>query len=162
MWLRFTALKRQLNLLHAAEINRDGVAAVRGAVRDRFTLFDENGALFAAPETLLSALQRRDWHELFVARRSDWRDARLILFGHALLEKLVQPRKSITAHVWLGDAEPASTLPDPASAPFAPLPVLGVPGWWPGNEARKFYADTEVFRPAGSPRSTGSARLCRS
>lgn len=162
VWLRFTALKRRLNLLHAAEIERQGVAPVRGAARDRLTLFDENGALFAGPETLLRALQQRDWHDLFVGQRGHWRSAQLILFGHALLEKLVQPRKAITAHVWLGQAEPASNPPDPSGAPFAPLPVLGVPGWWPGNEALSFYADTAVFRPAGSPRSTGSARRCRS
>jgi len=29
-----------------------------------------------------------------------------------------------------------------------PLPVLGVPGWWAGNEAPDFYADAQVFRPA--------------
>lgn len=161
VWLRFTALKRRLNLLHAAEIDRDGVTAARGAARDHLTLFDENGALFVAPETLLRALQQRDWHELFVAERGQWPSAQLILVGHALLEKLVQPRKAITAHVWLGDAERAPDLLDPASAPFAPLPVLGVPGWWPGNEDPSFYADAAVFRPAGSPRSTSSARPCR-
>ena len=31
--------------------------------------------------------------------------------------------------------------------PFTPLPVLGVPGWWPANEATGFYADAQVFRP---------------
>ncbi|HBZ06685.1 MAG TPA: DUF3025 domain-containing protein, partial [Massilia sp.] len=29
---------------------------------------------------------------------------------------------------------------------FTPLPVLGVPGWWPEQDAA-FYADTSVFRP---------------
>jgi hypothetical protein len=33
-----------------------------------------------------------------------------------------------------------------ASKPFAHLPVLGVPGWWPGNEDPAFYADASVFR----------------
>jgi hypothetical protein len=28
------------------------------------------------------------------------------------------------------------------------LPVLGVPGWWVGNEAPDFYCDDAVFRPA--------------
>ena len=28
-----------------------------------------------------------------------------------------------------------------------PLPVLGIPGWWPANENPGFYADTAVFRP---------------
>jgi hypothetical protein len=29
---------------------------------------------------------------------------------------------------------------------FCHLPVLGVPGWWEGQDA-DFYADAEVFRP---------------
>ncbi|MEQ1803945.1 MAG: DUF3025 domain-containing protein [Burkholderiaceae bacterium] len=162
VWLRFTALKRRLNLLHANQIEQHGVAAVRGAVRDRLTLFDENGALWVGPDALVRALRLHDWPALFVDQRVAWRDAQLTVVGHALLEKLVQPRKALTAHVWLGDAERTSDSPDPASAPFAPLPVLGVPGWWPGNEDPSFYADTAVFRPAGSPRSTDSARPCRS
>jgi hypothetical protein len=24
--------------------------------------------------------------------------------------------------------------------------VLGIPGWWPANEAPQFYADAAVFR----------------
>ena len=27
-----------------------------------------------------------------------------------------------------------------------PLPVLGVPGWWPDNEMPAFYEDERVFR----------------
>jgi hypothetical protein len=38
-----------------------------------------------------------------------------------------------------------------ASKPFAHLPVLGVPGWWPANEGADFYDDTTVFR---APRTT--------
>ena len=34
-----------------------------------------------------------------------------------------------------------------AAKPFHPLPVLGVPQWWPANEAPGFYADVTVFRP---------------
>ena len=39
------------------------------------------------------------------------------------------------------DSEPIS------SRCFTPLPVLGVPGWWPENEAHSFYDDPQVFRP---------------
>jgi hypothetical protein len=34
-----------------------------------------------------------------------------------------------------------------AAKPFAHLPVLGVPGWWAGNEDAAFYDDDGVFRP---------------
>jgi hypothetical protein len=36
---------------------------------------------------------------------------------------------------------------------FAPLPVLGVPGWWAANETAGFYAQTHVFR---APRTGGT------
>ena len=33
-----------------------------------------------------------------------------------------------------------------STADFSPLPVLGVPGWWP-NQDQTFYQDLTVFRP---------------
>ncbi|MFW9622167.1 MAG: DUF3025 domain-containing protein, partial [Macromonas sp.] len=52
-----------------------------------------------------------------------------------------------TIHPW--DAWLAQQLaPDwLARKPFTPLPVLGVPGWWPANADPTFYADAQVFRP---------------
>jgi hypothetical protein len=151
VWLRFPALKRRLNALQAAQIAQHGVQPMRGAVRDALTLFDENGAWWPAPAALRDALRQRDWASLFVARRPDWTPP--VLFGHALLEKLEHPRKAITAHVWDGPGDDADSLlaaltPDTLAAkPFLPLPVLGVPGWWPANESGGFYADPVVFRP---------------
>jgi len=165
-WLRFPSTKQRLNQLQAAEIAAAGVREVRGPVRDALTLFDENAALLQAPEPLWRALTERDWQSLFVTLRPLWAQARLVLFGHALLEKLVTPYKSITAHVLrepvpmaLGedlsawDAWLARTLSAPvlAAKPFTPLPVLGVPGWWPANEDAGFYADAGVFRAPRLP-----------
>ena len=45
---------------------------------------------------------------------------------------------------WLADQVDASAW---STKPFTPLPVLGVPGWWPANEAPGFYDDAQVFRP---------------
>ena len=43
---------------------------------------------------------------------------------------------------------------------YVPLPVLGVPGWWPANADPAFYDDPAVFRPAPRPRvRSGCARL---
>jgi len=154
-WLRFPAIKARLNELQAAEISRRTDPAQRGAVRDALTLFDENAAVWSAPAVLADALRRRDWQSLFIAQRALWVQARPLLFGHALLEKLTAPRKAVTAHVWLlppqcdllsgvqGTLTPAAL----AAKPFLPLPVLGVPGWWPANEAADFYDDPDVFRP---------------
>ncbi len=113
-----------------------------------------------------------DWQRLFVTLRPLWQQARLIPFGHALLEKLVHPRKPITAHVYIAQfttkniANEAMNTPATAkfysqldafiaadltaeklaSKPFAPLPILGVPNWWAANENPQFYDDETVFR----------------
>lgn len=148
VWLAQPALKQRLNQLQAAEILRSGVGAQRGPVRDALTLFDENGALLQAPAVLMEALRQRDWHGLFITHRARWAEARLTLFGHALLEKLATaPRKALTAHVLLCDEPLALDAAGWARKPFAPLPVLGVPGWWPGNADPAFYDDVAVFRP---------------
>ena len=158
-WLTFPQTKTKLNQLQAAQLATAGVQQVRGPVRDALTLFDENAAFLTAPQPLWDALIAKDWQKLFVDLRPLWHDAQLVLFGHALLEKLVTPRKPITAHIyraqaatdsiagldaWIANDLSASKL---ASKPFAPLPVLGVPGWWPENEKLSFYEDILVFRP---------------
>ena len=166
IWLAHPAIKRRLNELQAGQIVRGLTEGRRGAVRDALTLFDENAALWQAPAVLVDALRQRDWYTLFVTQRAAWADARLSLFGHALIEKLTHPRKPITAHVWvlpLGRDDPggaglgmeAQALLLDALTPerlvlreHLPLPVLGVPGWWPANERPDFYDDAAVFRPA--------------
>ena len=159
-WLAFPQAKRRLNALQAAEIARDGVRATRGPVRDAITLLDESGALLAAPEPLWQALTARQWQRLFVELRPLWQQAQCILFGHALLEQLIQPRKPLTAHVyqartamkpgadidtWLAHDLDAAHL---ARKPFTPLPVLGIPGWCADNANYSFYDDSFVFRSA--------------
>lgn len=166
VWLAFPVLKGRLNALHAAQIERDGVAAQRGTARDALTLFDENAALLQAPPVLVDALRQRDWTALFITHRALWSECKLTLIGHALLEKLLQPRKAITAHVWLleppagdaSDAQPCAqaqrALPDAvlrANRGWLPLPVLGVPGWWNPNAQTGFYDDAAVFRPPPPP-----------
>lgn len=179
VWLRFPQSKAVLNRLQAEAIAAQGVGAVRGPVRDAITVFDENGALLLAPPdvaaVLWPALLARDWHALLVTHRALWDQAQLVLFGHALMEQLVSPRKNITAHVlvepfavgcgafaqgdpgllhtdaWAAlDAALAARLTSEwlAGKPFTPLPVLGVPGWWPANADPGFYADASVFRRA--------------
>jgi hypothetical protein len=154
IWLSYPRTKRRLNALHAAEIERRGhVAGARGPLRDALTLFDENAAILQAPQVLMEALRCRDWQALFLGLRDEWHSTQLAIFGHALLEKLMHPRKAITAHVWLveelTDEVLASSLCSArlVAKDFLPLPVLGVPGWWPANEAPDFYDDPAVFRP---------------
>lgn len=161
-WLHFPATKARLNQLQAAQIAQTGIQPVRGPARDALTVFDENAAFFVGPDAVWDALVRKDWRQLFITERAAWSDVTLVLFGHALLEKLVFPRKPATAHVYraqtamnsiadlknLDHTVAADLSADKlASKPFAHLPVLGVPGWWPANEDPQFYADVDVFRP---------------
>ncbi|GAA6121010.1 DUF3025 domain-containing protein [Acidovorax sp. FG27] len=158
VWLHYPQTKRLLNDWQARAIASQGIGAVRGPLRDAITVFDENGAVLFAPAALREALRERAWRRLFVDLRPLWAEATLLLFGHALLEKLVQPRKPITAHVhcagdaiesvasadaWLAQSLDAEVF---AGKPFNPLPVLGMPGWWPENENFCFYDDSHVFR----------------
>ncbi len=171
VWLGLPLAKARLNALQAAQIDAGGVGAVRGPVRDAITVFDENGAVLDAPPPLWDALLERDWRRLFVELRPLWREARLLVVGHALLEKLAAPRKELTAHVWRSpvgleslaqaDARLAGMLAAPllATKPFCPLPLLGIPGWAPENRDVCFYDDAQVFRPPRAPTGkTGSPR----
>ena len=158
-WLGLPRTKRRLNELQARQIAVRGIGGARGPVRDAITVFDENGAVLQAPPALWQALLARDWQSLFVSLRPLWADARLLVVGHALLEKLVAPRKDMTAHVWCTPApggdlhvldgwlEGELTEERLAAKPFTPLPVLGVPLWWPPNQNFSFYDDSLVFRP---------------
>ena len=162
VWLHLPQAKRRMNQLQAQAIAAQGVGAVRGPLRDALTLFDENGALLDAPAPLWQALHARDWQRLFVDLRPLWVQARLLLVGHALMEKLVFPRKGITAHVYQApaaietiaqtDAWLAAELQPGrwAQKPFVPLPVMGIPGWCHGNDAVSFYDDLSVFRRAAA------------
>ena len=172
VWLSFPRIKQQLNALQATQIALAGVGKSRGASRDGATIFDENAALLVvrdapAGHALVLALRSHDWCAALCAQREAFGpDAQVWLFGHALMEKLVAPYKAITAHtrvVLVGDAFFALgddarrafidirvaqelALDGLSTASFTALPVLGVPGWWDGQD-EAFYRDAAVFRP---------------
>lgn len=175
VWQTFPLIKRQLNALQAAQIAQAGVGKSRGPARDAATIFDENAALLLVREgpagrALGDELRAHRWLAALYEKRAMFgADVQISLFGHALMEKLVAPRKAITAHTlvvfagddvfalapdarraWL-DAHVAEQLREEAltTSSFTPLPVLGVPGWWAGQD-QDFYLDTTVFRPKRS------------
>lgn len=172
IWLHWPLLKQRLNALQAAEIARQGVGAQRGRLRDSITVLDENGGLLLAPQALCDALRDKRWQELFVTRRALWEQARFLPIGHALLEKLVQPRKAITAHVICVPTQQAPRLALPAEAdgwlceqlrtqscnlaskPYLPIPILGIPDWCLQNQNFSFYDDSLVFRAPRTAQTT--------
>ena len=110
--------------------------------------------------------QRAGWESAFGETLGQAR-CEVRVFGHALLEKLIAPYAACTAHAWVVEVPEAyftwpraqrdTHLDEVVSATlaadaalngrtFAPLPVLGIPGWWAQNEDPAFYDDTSVFR----------------
>jgi hypothetical protein len=146
VWLRCPAFKTALNAAHIAA--PPAPPGQRGPLRDALTLLDESGLLLAAPAPLQAALRAQDWATLFIHERALWSEVRALVVGHALLEKLLAPRKPLCARVLFVDDVEVPVLPaDLAPAMLPPLPVLGIPGWWPPNEVEGFYGDAQVFRP---------------
>ena len=179
VWQTFPRIKRELNALQAAQIAAAGVGKSRGPARDAATIFDENAALLLVRDdddgrALVDALRAHRWVDALWTRRGQFGGgAEAWLFGHALMEKLVAPRKAITAHTrvvfapahvfdlpwqerrdWI-DATVAAGLVREGltTAGFMPLQALGVPGWWPGQD-EAFYRDETVFRPQRRQPST--------
>jgi hypothetical protein len=168
VWFTHPRVKATLNARQARAIERDGVGGARGTERDFLTIFDENAVLFVCTDPRLSAaLKAFDWNRLFLDERAAWgKRCEARVFGHALLEKLIAPYKACTGHAWIVAAPPeyfewprdrqdawldravaASLAEGPLDARrYAPLPVLGVPGFWPANTDPAFYADGHVFR----------------
>jgi hypothetical protein len=174
VWQTFPLTKRELNALQAAQIAAAGVGKSRGPARDAATIFDENAALLVvrdsdAGRALVDGLRAHRWIDALYTQRALFgpgQCAEVWLFGHALMEKLVAPRKAITAHTrvlfapdawfhlpwtdrraWI-DMQLAGQLCTEGltTSAFTPLPVLGVPGWWPEQD-EAFYLDDTVFRP---------------
>ncbi|MGG1946173.1 DUF3025 domain-containing protein [Trinickia sp. NRRL B-1857] len=168
VWFTYPGVKATLNARQARAIDRSGVGAARGAERDFLTLFDENALLFVCSDPSLgAALKAFEWRRLFLDERTAWGErCEVRVFGHALLEKLISPYKACTGHAWIVAAPPeyfawaderrqawldrtvAASLEHSVldAGRYAPLPVLGVPGFWPANVDPLFYDDPQVFR----------------
>ena len=190
IWLTFPKTKAMLNYHHMLEIakqdsNNSDVNQSRGRVRDTITVFDENGAiLVTADPSIGKALINFDWQASLVTPRDKFDNpifgnkkqpnsdekAAVYIFGHALLEQLIEPRKALCAHSVVINVEQdffTLTLSERMSyldnklanvmnkllsqdnitpRQLAPLPILGVPHFWSENADPSFYKDAYVFR----------------
>jgi hypothetical protein len=171
VWMTFPTTKAVINARHYESMAAAGMGN-RPPQRDALTLFDEDGvAVVSSDAELLELVRGFRWKELFWHRR-DAVEARMrfCVFGHALFSKARQPFVGLTGKAVLLQV-PGAFLELAQAAQLAeldrllamhiwdrerfrqgrelsPLPVLGVPGWWSGNEREGFYDDTAYFRPA--------------
>jgi len=170
-WIAFPRSKAALNRHHYREMLTYQSAGKRGVPRDVLTLFDESGVIVLASEPELGALLREfKWKELFWQRRAEVRASmRFYVFGHSIYEKALQPYKGLTAKSVIFevaqrelerplpqqlatlDVRLAKYFSDPealaATEDYAPLPLLGIPGWTADNEDERYYDDAQHFRP---------------
>lgn len=163
-WLAFPRAKATLNAIQCQSL---GMNQARGPISDAATLFDESGLVLAGPDDSLGRLlAAKRWRDIFVDRRAAWREVRVYVIGHAVLEKLLTPWPGITAKCLFVRVEKPPEGSKPAlevdesvadiwrkgaithPAELFPLPVLGIPGWWTANENLAFYDNRDVFRPA--------------
>ena len=176
-WLTFPRAKAALNARHYAALRAQNAvgATNRGPAQDALTLFDEGGVIVAScDDQLLTMIHEFRWKELFWHNRDEVRSRmRFMLFGHALYEKALRPFIGITGRGILLKTEPGLLAQPPGerlaaldsrvaacvsesgslTAPraLAVVPVLGVPGWCPGNEQESYYDNTDYFRPGRRP-----------
>lgn len=164
VWCRLPQLKATMNAVHYQHLEEES-GGRRGKQRDALTLLDESGVIVTGSHSgVLEALAARDWHQAFVGYREAWaEDIHVLVCGHAILEKFLDPYKALTAHaLYLHSDEPMAIaeidelladallsgelLAEPGD--LSPLPLMGIPGWWPsGPQDGAFYADRGVFRP---------------
>lgn len=174
VWVSFPTTKAVINARHF-EVLSEGGGGNRTPQRDALTLFDEDGVvvLSSDPE-LLDLVREFRWKTLFWERREQVRSRmRFFVFGHALYQKALAPFIGLTGKaVLLGVPQGVLELSPQARVEeadrrlaahvwdrehlchgreLAPLPVLGVPGWWPDNEEETFYDNKAYFRPGRQP-----------
>ena len=157
-WLAFPRTKARINAMHAAEIPREKEGR-RGPLRDLLTVFDEGGALVHCDDpALVSLFDTFQWRRLFWDNRGAVQaDMRLTVFGHAVLEKALEPWPGITCKAivvpWAAQPDSAALAwlerlaPSASPRVMSPLPVFGFPGWHPGTASAEFYDDARYFRP---------------
>lgn len=181
VWLTFPRAKAALNARHFA--TPPGSVATtknRTSTSDALTLFDESGIIVASSDPeLLHLLRAFAWKDLFWNKREEVSACmRFVIFGHGLYEQSLQPFIGLTGKALLVkveetffatslagqlrhlDERAAAALSDTerflGTRELAPLPILGIPGWWDANNVATFYDDGNYFRSRRRDRVPGS------
>lgn len=171
VWQQFPLTKKVINRLQYELQSAHYPAKSRSPAENMLTLFDENGAIVIAKDaSWLNLIREHRWHELFWQRRDRiMREMRVIVFGHGLYEKAMQPYVGLTAKCLLfideeiGDIDASISYflsrksAELRTQDLNPLPILGLPGWWPENANEAFYQNKSYFREKGTVLKSGHA-----
>lgn len=177
-WRLFPRTKAVINQrqYHAALQQQSVTGNVqRSKVENMLSLFDECGAvLLYSDENLGTFVREFEWQQLFWEQRTALEEQfSCVIFGHALYEKMFNPYIGVTANsILIPCKKRYFDLPLQEQMQFidrelsrclrnhdlyqqpgnlAPFPLLGLPGWYPENEAASFYDNSSYFRPRNRP-----------
>jgi hypothetical protein len=156
--------------LNAAHVRYSGESD-RTTMQSTLAQFDETGMIVCAHQDyFLELLWTHQWKELFIKYRDQLhRELKFIIFGHGLLEKSLSPFLGMTGKSLLVKTNkevfdlPVDVLRSQLDLQLAakintenflqhppqlaPLPMLGIPGWWSENSHSSFYHNEDYFRP---------------
>lgn len=163
VWQQFPCAKKVINQLQYQFLKQRYPNKLRLPAENMLTLFDENGAIVISQNpVLLELIRNHRWHELFWERREEIKtQMSVIIFGHGLYEKVINPYIGMIAQALLIENQNDSKLDNFLAEFFSnkaeqlttkllhPLPILGIPGWCSDNEDESFYANKNYFRERG-------------
>ena len=169
IWCLFPKTKALLNSLHQQDIEAFGQKE-RTKVRNAITLLDECGVILPfSNDAFVELLRDHQWQQALFERRDEWgKSIEAFNFGHANYEMLTQAYIGLTGKALFVEVDEGfftlslkeqyrildellfinisenHWLKD--NKYLSPLPLLGVPGWWPENEQVNFYHNKQYFR----------------
>lgn len=160
-WMRFPEIKKLVNSLQYRDfVNQHelGKTKQRTVIQNQLAHFDECGVIVLSDsQKLLDLIKHHQWHELFWQNRDLVLDQmRFKIFGHALYEKALNPYIGFTGKAVLIHTDDFENFDQQAAEYIkanldniknilAPLPILGVPGWWDENNNECFYLENKQY-----------------
>lgn len=161
VWLDRLPLKCAINTAYLRE-SQASPGLQRSRSQCALTHFDEAGAVVVLRDpTLLDLWDAHDWHGLLWRNQAHWAaNARVMLFGHALLEHFLVPSilpvakclvlrdasdETMVTRVLAKAISTGASLRDPQE--LRPLPLAGLAGWHRENRREDFYLSAPCFRP---------------
>jgi Protein of unknown function (DUF3025) len=171
VWMTFPQTKAAINARHVMAQRVAASTPNRSPLQDALTLFDECGVIVVSDRPdLFKLIEDFRWKDLFWQRRAElYSHINFFLFGHGLMEQLLNPYVGLTGKALLMNVSTAwlQAAPDVArrhidaacraliASPgtlsqgrdLVPLPVLGIPGWSAENEDAAYYDNVAYFRP---------------